>query len=61
MKIHQADYEVELRQLFQLAKINMKNGRHLEFYKMIVLIMLSEYQDLLPQPVRFHENPLNSS
>ena len=49
MKICRLDYELEHTQTFlisQLAIINMKKGRHLEFCKMIILIMLLEYQGL---------------
>ena len=50
MKICHADYELQHTQTFsnsQLAIINMKIGRHLEFCMMIILIMLSEYQDFI--------------
>ena len=65
MKICRVDYELEHTQTFlirQLAIIIMKNGRHLEFCKMIILIMFSEYRDIpLHLCVKFHENPSNSS
>ena len=65
MKICQVDYELEHTQTFlisQLAIINMKNGRHLEFFKMITLKMLSGYQGLqLHLQLKFHKIPSNNS
>ena len=65
MKIGQVVYELDPTQTFligQLAIINMKNDLHFEFCMMIILIILSEYQDLLLHiHFKFHENPSNSS
>ena len=66
MKIRQVDYELEHTQTFLISELatitgNMKNG-HLEICKMIILLMLSEYQDLLVHlHFKFHENPSNIS
>ena len=65
MNIRQAVYELEHTQtvlISLLVIIDMKNGCHLEFCKMTILIILSVYQDLpIYLHVKFHENPSSSS